>query len=349
MPLRNLLLTLPRGRANTPALALGSVLTVSSSNGPRTAQAPSSIDPLPARALHTDLLDRFKTLTGNTDVNAKDNVSSEKHVKGEDDKTIEELLADLGPSEQWNVDKSEHDQVEELLRAADLALKEQPKKEEVPDDAGEDESSKAALDLPAVDVSVFAPEPESDEDREPKATKAQLRDDVNQEADDVLKRLMDEVKYEQKHGAEDDKESAGSGGEGEESSDTGLDLPAAPSKALPEALEDTSTSKGDEDLASRFASLSLPSVPSTLKPPTKSKGSAPKFADEEIDSWCIICNDDANLSCLGCDKDLYCTDCWIEGHRGEDAGYEEKTHKAVQYVKGGGKKKQKNRRVMMGA
>ena len=93
----------------------------------------------------------------------------------------------------------------------------------------------------------------------------------------LLKRLMDEVKYEQKHGAEDDKESAGSGGEGEESSDTGLDLPAAPSKALPEALEDTSTSKGDEDLASRFASLSLPSVPSTLKPPTKSKGSAPNL------------------------------------------------------------------------
>jgi len=83
-------------------------------------------------------------------------------------------------------------------------------------------------------------------------------------------------------------------------------------------------------------------VPTGIKTQTKTaaKSTPP---EDEIDTWCIICLDDANLKCLGCDGDLYCTKCWMEGHTGEDAGYEEKKHRAVQYVKGGGVKKKKRR------
>lgn len=330
-----------------------SLLTSISYAAPRSTLASTSVDPLPARALHADLLERFKSLTGKGGVEAVYNANTpivlSPEDQGEDDKTLEELLADLGPSEQWNVGKTEHDEVEELLRAADTALKEQPNLENVPDDE-ESSHNPAPARLPAVDVSVFSPEPESDEEEEPGQTKAHERNNMNQEAEDVLQRLVDEVNYEKKLEAEDNEAAAaGSSDNGEEMASASLDFPAAPSEDLLDA-PNLKTSKGDEDLAARFASLSLPSVPTALKSGTsKSKAATQYFADEEVDSWCTICNDDATLSCLSCDGDLYCVNCWLEGHRSEDSGYEERTHKAVQYVKGRGKKKQQNKMAMMGA
>jgi hypothetical protein len=119
---------------------------------------------------------------------------------------------------------------------------------------------------------------------------------------------------------------------------------------MPAPVEQSTQDDDDDDLASRFAGLSLPSVPTGVKSTTKSS-TKPSVnpTDEEIDTWCIICNDDATLRCIGCDGDLYCANCWMEGHRGEDAGIEQRTHKAAQFVKGGGKKKVPKKRVMMGA
>ena len=72
---------------------------------------------------------------------------------------------------------------------------------------------------------------------------------------------------------------------------------------------------------------------------------ASKFSDDEIETWCIICNDDATLMCRGCGEDdnLYCHTCWIEGHRSEDSSFEERSHKAVAFVKGDRKKQQAQR------
>ena len=320
-----------------------------------TASHSTSIDSVSARALHTDLLDRFKSLHGSNTASTDKSgdaggLSNYQTKKSEDDKTIEELLADLGPLEQWDVHKSERDDVEELLRAADAALKKQPELEKVPGEVN-DAQEPLPAQLPSLDMSVFQPEPDSEEENKPKQTRAQTRNGVDKEADDVLKRFMDEVEYEQKHDAEDAGSSKGSEDEGEEKPSWEHDLPAAPSKELESAPENAVASKGDEDLALRLASLSLPSVPTALKSNsgTEQASTARKFTDEEIETWCIICNDDATLKCIGCDGDLYCTNCWMEGHRSDDAGYDERTHKAVQFVKGGGKKKQKSKRVMMGA
>ena len=74
--------------------------------------------------------------------------------------------------------------------------------------------------------------------------------------------------------------------------------------------------------ASKTNSLGLPSAP-TSAPAAVMK----KYTDEEIDAWCIICQDDATVKCMGCDGDLYCAKCWKEGHMGPDVGWEEKRHK----------------------
>ncbi|CUA75953.1 Abscission/NoCut checkpoint regulator [Rhizoctonia solani] len=42
--------------------------------------------------------------------------------------------------------------------------------------------------------------------------------------------------------------------------------------------------------------------------------------DDDPDSWCCICNADATLQCAGesCDGDLYCINCFAEGHPKDD-------------------------------
>jgi hypothetical protein len=321
------------------------------SNSPQANAA--SIDPAPARALHTDLLARWKSIGGNSaTIESKGSLDSAD--KPEHEKTVEELLADLGPDETWEIHKSEEDQVKGLLQSAQFALANAPQTDEDQraDDTAEDDTTKPArhLTLPAVDVSVFQPEPLSDAEDDVGMNKGKVKESLDTEADELLARILDEVKH---FPVEEnaDKEIV-EGGEEPESDHTGnvkekdsdnLDLPSTPSK-LPELpVANTST---DDDLASRFASLSLPSVPTTMKS-TKTK--ATELMDEEIETWCIICSDDATLRCIGCDGDLYCTNCWLEGHTGEDAGMDERRHKAVQYNKGGPKKKNSNGRVAMGA
>jgi hypothetical protein len=293
--------------------------------------------------------------------------------KAEDEKTVEELLADLGPSEQWDIEKSEEDQVSELLKSARSALSGSASQDK--EQLGEQDSAEhKPASLPPIDVAVFQPEPESDDEDSGRIATHKSKDTLDQEADDLLARILDEVKHtpedpeEAEAQAEDGKRDApdnehqiasdkprDTAEAAETNSMSGLDMPSAPSK-LPDPIVATqasvSHSAQDDDLASRFAGLSLPSVPMGMKPTKTSSGTAKPqvgFTDEEIDTWCIICNDDATLKCTGCDGDLYCMNCWLEGHRGEDAGAEERRHKAVQFVKGGGKKKAPKRRVMMGA
>ncbi|KAI9813360.1 MAG: hypothetical protein M1832_006318 [Thelocarpon impressellum] len=78
--------------------------------------------------------------------------------------------------------------------------------------------------------------------------------------------------------------------------------------------------------------LALPSVP-TAPPLTSAREPTAVFSDAEIDSWCIVCSDDAGVKCLGCDGDLYCAACWKEGHVGPDAGMEERGHRWARFTK----------------
>jgi hypothetical protein len=177
----------------------------------------------------------------------------------------------------------------------------------------------------------------------------------DEEADDLIARVMAELeisrKYDPPSPPPENDDASDTGGENngrtDRKEDNGLSLPSAPT-SLPEddlertqAIEDAFTAR----LAALSApsltqtdSLGLPSAPSfspRKKPPIQS--SLQSRLDDEIDTWCIICQDDATLKCLGCDGDLYCQLCWTEGHRGEGAGFEERGHKVVLYAR---KKKQ---------
>jgi len=294
---------------------------------------------------------------------------------------VEELLSDLGPSEGWEIHKDEEDQIEELLHTAKQALVQEPAGNiNVTHHDGDDEGQSATSSrtrLFTIDVSVFSDEGGDDGSlpSPPRPHQDKAQPTLDQEADELLKRVVDEVKHEPPHtqqDEEDELEDNNNVNHHDNQKDDVVDpehvgrapdlhLPSAPSQepqiAEPISRVETGGDNLDADLASRFAGLSLPSVPSTMKATSKHIGKpGPGYTDDEIDTWCIICNDDATLRCIGCDGDLYCTNCWLEGHRGADAGLEERTHRAVQFVKGGGekekKKKQKTesrRRLMMGA
>jgi len=340
--------------------------------------APASIEPSPARALQSDLLTRWKSLGGGSTSSAAGGSSSLAAVKkAEDDKTVEELLADLNASDtSWQLEKSEEDQVAALLRTAKSTLDDATRVPEDPEgrEAQGGEGSTRNPSLPPIDVSVFQPEPESESESVDGAgpskggTKidGKSRDTLEREADELLAMILDQVGHEPAEQPPED--GAGRNLDGEEEEEekekreedvessraaatnlSTLDLPSTPSKPPDPPTEDNATN-GDDDLASRFAGLSLPSVPTTMTPTKATPASKPDLGhtDQDVDTWCVICNDDATLRCLGCDGDLYCAGCWIEGHRGDDAGFEERTHKAVQFVKGGGKRKTPKRKVMMG-
>jgi hypothetical protein len=303
----------------------------------------------PALALLSDLTTRFQGLKGahnrgyTGDALQKDGTPLDiPELQNEgNDKTIEELLAELGPEDTWTLGKDEETDIQTLLKNAQGTL-------DQPDEDTAQNSKKHSL--PTVDTSPFQPEPDSAPSSPSKSCP------IDEEADETLQRLLDEIALDPTLGTVLD--------QADGDHEAGLSLPIAPEKDLvpPPPYATASNSEDiDSSLAARFASLGippsssstdddalgLPSVPTGIKNRKPTPSSAPP--EDVIDTWCIICLDDANLKCLGCDGDLYCTKCWMEGHRSEDAGYEERKHKAVEYVKGGGLKKQKVRRRMVGA
>lgn len=119
-------------------------------------------------------------------------------------------------------------------------------------------------------------------------------------------------------------------------------IPSPPSTAptpLPE--EEQQQEQKIDPLTARLHALKPPSTLSLPQPPTSKPGlpslkanpkpqdKKPQYTNEDIETWCAICTEDAVVRCLGCEGDLYCQECWDEGHRSKGAGLEERSHKAV--------------------
>ncbi|KAL6712005.1 hypothetical protein ACN47E_003048 [Coniothyrium glycines] len=290
---------------------------------------------------------------------------SDTHFNEEDEKSLEELVAELngavGVSNQWDVSKKEQEDVGKLLRDMKKILPEVVKSRAQDSQAtaahGEAASPEELTDWESIEVNIgsggvaVGKEESTETDEDDQEGGKRTEDD---EADDIIAKIMAELDISKKYDppsppSEDDKSDSGHQREmGRYDNTTGddLTLPSAPT-GLPEddfartqAIEDAFTARMAALSApsSQTDSLGLPSAPSfspQKKPPMASN--LQQRLDEEIDTWCIICQDDATLRCTGCDNDLYCQNCWMEGHRGESAGFEERRHKALLFTK---KKKQ---------
>lgn len=172
---------------------------------------------------------------------------------------------------------------------------------------------------------------------------------TDKEVDDVIARYRDELEVEKSLVESDDDE------QGEETfTEDDSVLPSVPDDI--DSGADHPSSANLDDLQSRMASLRassvepdlLPSVPSS-KPsgkPVNRLTSRGKYTDDDVDSWCTVCLEDATLKCVGCDGDPYCARCWKEMHVGSAAAFDDRSHKAVQFTRD---RKKKEKKVALGA
>lgn len=256
------------------------------------------------------------------------------------------MLKDLGPEEQWSLEQNDSTKVRRLLDEAGDALAHSNEGGEIEDQTGvarKDSSASGANHLTSgLDMSVFAID-----DDGAKSKQHHDLEDESREAQDIISKLFDEINLQRRYEPNDETNSTDSQVEHEDNND--LALPSVPS-LHPSPPTTTSeppprTSRDFEtDIAARIVALrsgsstsntlNFPSTP-TFNPADKpTKNVMKKYTDEEIDEWCIICQDDATIKCVGCDGDLYCVRCWKEGHVGPEVGLVERGHRWERWRKG---------------
>ncbi|KAI7194063.1 hypothetical protein KC363_g2349 [Hortaea werneckii] len=255
--------------------------------------------------------------------------SSENH-----EQSLEDLIAEIGSDDQWKADPDDPKHIVSLLREAKEALPPQdepgsPQRRQ----QGEVDWQDATAD-------------ESPDDGNAQSRKTEAQQD-EEEADDYVQRVLAELDVERKYGSGEGDESDENPGE-DHGSASRHELPSTPSNLPTSDVASRPPSYEDSELEARFSKLGLdlPSTPSAppsarLKPKvtvnlssSKAKSNLPKYTDDDIESWCCICNEDGEVRCLGCDGDIYCQTCWREGH-GNGPG-QERGHRAEQYSRKGG-------------
>ncbi|KAF5627478.1 zinc finger FYVE domain protein [Fusarium sp. NRRL 52700] len=244
-----------------------------------------------------------------------------------DDQTLEELLGDVQPEEGFNPEPDDA-QVKALLEQ--LA-------DSIPKDKEGEKDEKA----------------EDSDDSDGEA--------MNKDVDEVIARFRDEAEVEAALAKTKTPDPESESEPKQTTSKTeNIALPDVPSDLADIPSSKRAGSADIYDITARLAalrapspdqdSLALPSVP-TSKPsgqPVNRLTSRTNYTDDDVESWCTVCLEDATVRCPGCDDDVYCTRCWYEMHRGPQAGFDERSHKAVQFTKDK-KEKEKKKKVALGA
>ncbi|KAM0342430.1 hypothetical protein ACHAPU_009617 [Fusarium lateritium] len=246
-----------------------------------------------------------------------------------DDQTLEELLGDVKPDDGFQTEPDDA-QVKALLEElADAIPKDTDEKDEKNQHDSDDSDGEA----------------------------------MNKDVDEVIARFRDEAEVE---GAlaktrTPEPESDSEPEQADSSKPSDFTLPDVPSDLADIPSSNRAASADIDDITARLAalrapspdegSLALPSVP-TSKPsgqPVKRLTTRTNYTDDDVESWCTVCLEDATVRCPGCDDDVYCTRCWYEMHRGPQAGFDERSHNAVQFTKDKKTEKKEKRKVALGA
>ncbi|KAK3714670.1 hypothetical protein LTR37_007650 [Vermiconidia calcicola] len=217
---------------------------------------------------------------------------------GEDEQNLEELLAELGPDDQWKLDPEDPKNINNLLKEAKDALP--PEHETVRRDGNDDGQPH--------------PRAPSNQNRTGDDDEDGREDQKDEEvADDYVKRVLAELEIEAKYGGGSDQNDEEDREQDHEPSQSALQLPSTPSNLPRPPTAAEPPSYEDSELETRFSKLGLdlPSTPSTIpsakakatnKPglasvkKAQAKSNLPTFTDEDIDSWCCICNEDGEAS-----------------------------------------------------
>lgn len=259
---------------------------------------PIAAAPFESKESSEDLVARFQKLYGKKAAGGPD-LTLEETAPDDDGRpsspTIEELLAEIGPEEQYTINETDLTEANQLLAEARHALPENPQRKEP------EHKSAAEQSVERVNTTTTSPEQAMDEEAEANAS---------------LQYILDKAELEKQQ----ERAPAGASSLGDITPES---LPPSFSSLVFPSTPETPLS----------SSLNLPSTPTAVpfkRKPNKSSG----FADEEVDSWCVICCANAAVKCFGCEGDLYCWGCWREGHIGENAGLEEKNHVWERFIKG---------------
>ena len=300
-----------------------------------------------------DLASRF--LQFRTTDGARDSMlgAEESHIEAdftqshEEDQTLEELLAELGPEDQWELNPDDPRDIQSLLDEAKASLGNDIRKDTMEETAEDDEDARAgpqaAQDLSkaveeetettlagAKDLQAETSENLSDAGHEPNQ-----EDTEDKEADAALQRILDEIASENEPTDQnlDDTEQEDTTTPVHRTTIQRNQTKKTPDLILPSTPDTIPIPRQPINKSAQPPALELPSVPTTITSKKPTKSNLPTYTNEEIEAWCVICNDDATVHCKGCDGDLYCGKCWREGHTGDDVGVEERGHRWVKYVK----------------
>ena len=281
--------------ARLNALKLSSI-SLGTTPGIHSSEVPEDTDDSP-----DGLVARYQKIYGRRPYGGTN--GSTETVKGQEKRpsspTIEELLAEIGEEDAHAINASEQKEAVNLMSEAKKLMA--------------SANTEVGQESPFVSYSNDEGSTQSGEKR-----------DEDAEAETVLQQILDEPHDD----STDEKNEApplaiSKEVEGKDSGDktrinafSALQFPSTPDSA--------------------FNSLNLPTVPTTAPSSARKRANSKPsagFSAYETDSWCIICCSNASVRCFGCDKDLYCWGCWREGHTGESAGLEERSHVWERYKK----------------
>lgn len=264
----------------------------------------------------------------------------------EDDKTVEELLADIGPDDQWTLKPEDPRDIARLMNQAKETLATREGSTE--GKRSPSQSDKASQREQHGDiVPVIQPDKRgSHELNDHEHDDPDNEQTADAEAEAYLQQVLDELVLEKgDSGAVSDattpKRGTLEGAMPPSTENKAATYPTTPPMDFPSTPSTLPLPRSDslpaEDVANGSDPLQLPSAPTTMpgRKPKKADSKLPTYTDAEIQTWCIICNNDATVRCIGCDGDLYCAKCWREGHVGPDVSFEERKHRWTKYEKPG--------------
>jgi len=276
------------------------------------------------------LIDRFRSFAGGAEPQSQSAPSLEQDE--DDGKTIEDLLAEIGPNDEWTLNPEEPDEMQKLLNEARQLIsrsEEQPPSRDSEEPSQSSRESRPVAQLPSAGALI----PTSEVDTE--APQLQTEDE---EAARYLQQILDELQLEEHDETTEvlphnhNKDAIDGQSSPQDSPTEAGGLPSLNMPSVPTSIPVSSQPSAEDDSAPTFDLPSAPTAAPRRKSTTRSiNPKLPQYSEKEIETWCVICNDDATVSCLGCEGDLYCVKCWKEGHMGKEAGFDERSHRWVKY------------------